>query len=192
MGSAFVSSPRAWGLRTSADQSGASLILVLVVLAIALVGVAMQLRSTETATGVVGNTTFKDAAVRSGELGINAAFDAIKALSSEELDIAPWYYASVQSTDTAGLPTSVNWTNLTRTALGNYQVQWVVERLCNAPLPVTDIFSQCQVSQTQQTGSNRGGWGVAIQNDPVKYFRVTVRITGPKSTEQFIQALVSR
>lgn len=173
-------------------QSGASLILVLVVLAIALVGVATQLRSTETATGVVGNTTFKDAAVRSGELGINAAFDAIKALSSEELDIAPWYYASTQPTDTAGLPSPVNWTSLSRSSLGNYQVQWVVERLCNAPLPVTDVFGQCQVSQTQQSGSNRGGWGVAIQNDPVKYFRVTVRITGPKSTEQFIQALVSR
>lgn len=179
-------------LREPTAQSGASLILVLVVLAIALVGVAMQLRSSETASGVVGNTTFKDAAVRSGELGINAAFDAIKGLSGEELDIAPWYYASVQPTDTAGLPTPVNWASLSRTALGNYQVQWVVERLCNAPLPVTDIFGQCQVSQTQQTGSNRGGWGVAIQNDPVKYFRVTVRITGPKSTEQFIQALVSR
>ena len=82
--------------------------------------------------------------------------------------------------------------SLAQTTLGNNRVQWVVERMCNAPLPVSDVYSQCQVSQTQQTGSNRGGWGVAIQNDPVKYYRVTVRVTGPKSTEQFIQSLVSR
>jgi Tfp pilus assembly protein PilX len=179
-------------LADAASQTGSSLILVLIVLAIVLVGSAMLMRSTESATLIVGNTTFKDSAVRSGELGINAAFDAIRALPSEEVNVSPWYFASAQATDSSGMPSSVNWASVTKSTLGNYQVQWVVDRLCVAPLPVTDTYSQCQVSQTQQTGSNRGGWGVAIQNDPVKYFRVTVRITGPKSTEQFIQSLVSR
>lgn len=152
----------------------------------------MLMRSTESAALIVGNTTFKEAAVRAGELGINAAFTAVTGLSAEDVNVTPWYYATAQVADAAGLPSGVNWDALTRTSLGNYQVQWLVERLCVAPLPVTDVYSQCQVSQTQQTGSNRGGWGVSVQNDPVKYFRVTVRITGPKSTEQFIQSLVSR
>jgi hypothetical protein len=94
--------------------------------------------------------------------------------------------------DAAGMPTTVNWSSVPSTTLGNYQVQWVLERLCVAPLPVTDVYGQCQVSQTQQVASYRGGWGTALQSDPVKYYRVTTRITGPRGTEQYVQSLVSR
>ena len=177
---------------TARTQQGVSLILVLIVLAVLLVGSAMLLRTTESATFIVGNTTFKESAVRSGELGINAAFSAVTALTSEDISQAPWYFATAQNTDASGMPANIDWNTVAQSTLGNNRVQWVVERMCNAPLPVSDVYGQCQVSQTQQTGSNRGGWGVAIQNDPVKYYRVTVRVTGPKATEQFIQSLVSR
>jgi Tfp pilus assembly protein PilX len=177
---------------TKSRQQGASIIMVMIALTALLLGSATLMRSTESATMIVANTTFKDAAVRAGELGINAGFTAIQALASEETNLAPWYYATTQPVDAAGMPSTVVWAGVPSTAMGNYQVQWVAERLCIAPLPVTDVFGQCQVSQTQQAGSSRGGYGIPIQNDPIKYYRITTRITGPKGTEQFVQSLVSR
>jgi hypothetical protein len=75
--------------------------------------------------------------------------------------------------------------------LGNYTVQWVAERLCTGALPVTDVHAQCQVSQTQQMTSAKAG-SPMFQAPPIKYFRITARIVGPKGTEQFVQSLVSR
>jgi len=172
-------------------QRGLSLLMVLIVMAALLIGSAMVLRNTESASLIVGNTTFKDAAVHAGELGINAGFTAIQALASEEANALPTYYATAQPVDATGMPTTVAWGGVPVTTLGNYQVQWVTERMCIAPLPVTDIYGQCQVSQSRQMGSNKGG-GALIENDPIKYYRITVRITGPKGTEQFVQSLVSR
>ena len=166
--------------------------MVLVALTAVLVGTAVMLRTSESASMIAGNHAFRAAAVHAGELGINAGLSAVQALSNEEADQAPWYYATSQPVDAAGMPNTVIWSSVPSTALGNYQVQWVVERLCVAPLPVTDVYGQCQVSQTQQVASYRGGWGTALQSDPVKYYRVTTRITGPRGTEQYVQSLVSR
>lgn len=166
--------------------------MVLIMMTVMLVGSVMVLRSSESSTLVVGNTAFKESAIRAGEFGINAGFTAIQALADEETNAAPTYYASTQAVDaTSGLPTGVAWTAVPSTAVGNFQVQWVSERLCVAPLPVTDVYVQCQLSQSEQMASNKAG-SPLFQNPPVKYFRITVRITGPRGTEQYVQSMVSR
>ena len=177
---------------TVRKERGASLIVVLIVLAVLLLGSALVLRSGETVTLMAGNSAMRDAAVRAADLGINRAFASVQALSAEETDALPQYYATRQATDASGLPTAVAWGNVPAETLGNYSVQWVAERLCQGTTPVVDVYAQCQVSQAQAAGSNRGGWGTPVESDPVKYFRVTVRVTGPRGTEQFVQSLTAR
>jgi Tfp pilus assembly protein PilX len=175
-----------------ARQRGLSLIMVLIMMTALLVGSVMVLRSTEGSQLIVGNTAFKDSAVRAGELGINGGFTFIQALANEDANSLPRYYATTQPVDaTTGMPTTVVWTGVPQVPLGNFQVQWVAERLCIAPLPVADVYAQCQLSQSDQMASNKAG-SPLFQNPPIKYYRITARITGPRGTEQYVQSLVSR
>jgi len=176
----------------AARQRGLSLIMVLIMMTALLVGTVMVLRSSEGSQLIVGNTAFKDSAVRAGELGINAGFAYIQALGNEDANALPQYYATTQPVDAVtGMPTTVVWAGIPTVALGNFQVQWVAERLCIAPLPVADVYAQCQLSQSDQMASNKAGSPLFL-NPPIKYYRVTARITGPRGTEQYVQSLVSR
>jgi type IV pilus assembly protein PilX len=180
------------GPRSCPRQSGSSLVVVLIVLTVLLLGSALVMRSGETVTLMVGNSAQRDAGVRAADLGVNQAFSHVRDLSAEELDAPPRYFATRQSLDSTGLPSTVAWSQVPGESIGNHSVQWVVERMCQGPLPVTDVLAQCQVSQSEEVGSQRGGWGTPVQSDPIKYFRVTVRVTGPRGTEQFIQTLTAR
>jgi type IV pilus assembly protein PilX len=177
---------------TRARQSGSSLVVVLIVLMVLLLGSALVMRSGETVTLMVGNSALRDAGVRAADLGVNQAFAHVRDLSNEEVDALPRYFASRQSLDGAGLPVTAAWSQIPSESIGNHAVQWVVERLCQGPMPVTDVVGQCQVSQSEDVGSYRGGWGTPVQSDPIKYFRVTVRVSGPRGTEQFVQTLTAR
>lgn len=166
--------------------------MVLIVLMVLLLGSALVMRSGETVTLMVGNSAMRDAGVRAADLGVNQAFAYVRDLSTEESDAPPRYFAMRQSLDNAGLPATAAWSSIPSEPIGNHAVQWVVERLCQGVQPVIDVLGQCQVSQTEVAGSNRGGWGTPVQSDPVKYFRVTVRVTGPRGSEQFVQTLTAR
>lgn len=168
-----------------------SMIMVLLCLGAILISAAGLLRSTEASSALVSNKAFKEASIRAGEVGLAAAFQAVRGLVNEEANAAPWYFATVQPSTADGLINLPSWDAIPQTAVGNYQVQWVVDRMCEGVLPIVDIAGQCQVSRNEQMGSNRAGSAV-FQSPPIRHFRVTARITGPKSTEQFVQMLVAR
>ena len=65
-----------------------------------------------------------------------------------------------------------------------------VERLCS-DTPVVDTLRQCLVKQVLQTESSREG---VERPDPpnTRQFRVTVRVIGPKDTQVWTQALVTK
>ena len=82
--------------------------MVLIMMTALLVGSVMVLRSTEGSQLIVGNTAFKDSAVRAGELGVNGGFTFIQALANEDANALPRYYATTQPVDaTTGMPTTV-------------------------------------------------------------------------------------
>jgi len=72
--------------------------------------------------------------------------------------------------------------------VGNYSVQRVVERLCQTT-PVTDPLADCMVREADAPGSNKAG-SLAYKAPASVYYRITVRVTGPKSANAFVQALV--
>jgi Tfp pilus assembly protein PilX len=169
-------------------QRGATLIIVLVVLAVMLVGSLAMLRSTEVSGLVAGNVSFKEAATQATDIGISDAARALDLMTNTDTNVANVYYATRQPEDSDGLPTSVNWSSVATATVGNYSVQHVVERLCQTT-PVTDALASCMVRDGEAPGSNKAG-SATYRNPPTVYYRITVRVTGPKSAAAFVQALV--
>jgi hypothetical protein len=93
--------------------------------------------------------------------------------------------------DGAGLPAGFDWSNVRAQSYGNLQLQWIVDRLCVAPLPVANPIAQCQVNTLATSGSNKVG-SPDYQSATTYYYRVTVRARGPKNAESFVQTIVSR
>lgn len=174
-------------------QGGASLLIALVMLA-GLVFAALSLaRMTETSTLVSGNLSYKSAALQASEVGLSEAYATLQAMStSEDANQAGWYYASVQPTDAAGLPSGVDWSAVTKkVTVGQYEARYVVERLCTGAMPVTDPENQCFLERVPAAGSAKAGTE-AMESPAVKQYRLTVSVTGPKNARTFVQSIATR
>ena len=169
-------------------QRGVALLIVLVVLAITLVGSLAMLRSGEVSSMVAGNVSFREAATQATDIGIADAAKALDIQTNLDTNIANTYFATRQPDDAYGIPTTINWANVPIKTVGNYNVQHVIDRLCQVT-PVTDATGTCMVRDSESAGSNKAG-SLAYKNPASVYYRITVRVIGPKSTAAYVQALV--
>lgn len=171
-------------------QRGVTILVTLVLLVVMLLGGVALSRLTEVGTLAAGNAAYHEASVQASEVGINTAFAAVRALASEETDVASWYFALSQGSDANGMP-NVNWSAMPEVVVGNYSVRYVVDRLCTGALPVTDHLRQCLIKSLTTIDGRRVG---VERPDPpsAKQFRITVRVTGPKDTQTFVQSMVTR
>lgn len=169
-------------------QRGVSLLIVLVVLAVTLVGSLAMLRSGEVSALVAGNVSFREAATQASDIGIADAAKALDVMANPDTSVANVYFATRQPEDVDGLPTSISWSSVPSAAVGNYTVQHVVDRLCQVT-PVTDPTGTCMVRDSESAGSNKAG-SLAYKNPASVYYRITVRVIGPKGTAAYVQALV--
>jgi type IV pilus assembly protein PilX len=172
-------------------QGGVSLLLVLVVLGVLLLAAAALLRNTETASLIAGNITFKQAALQAADIAVNEAVTDLTARADLDTTVPGTYMATRLATDANGLPANFDWSGVTSRTYGNLQLQWIVDRLCVAPLPVTNPIAQCQVNDLATTGSNKVG-SPDYKSTTTYFYRVTVRARGPKNAESFVQSIVSR
>ena len=173
-------------------QTGASLIVVLVLLAVMLLGVTSIARLGESFALVAGNVAAKDAALQASEVGVSDAYAAIQTLASPDTADPAWYiptYARAGD-DASGLPKAVNWTSsvLNKKTVGAYEVRYLVERFCTTS-PVTDLNNQCMVKLGYAGDSSKAGTEL-IQATPGVQYRITVHVSGPKDLSSFVQALV--
>lgn len=170
-------------------QRGSTILLVLILLTVMLMGSLAMARFAEVATLAGGNGATSDAAMQASEIGLNTGFAAVQDLTAEDTAQAGWYWPTTQATDGAGVP-NVAWDSAPEVVVGNLRVRYVVERLCS-DTPVVDTLRQCLVKQVLQTESSREG---VERPDPpnTRQFRVTVRVIGPKDTQVWTQALVTK
>jgi Tfp pilus assembly protein PilX len=169
-------------------QRGVALLIVLVVLAVTLVGSLAMLRSGEISALVAGNVSFREAATQATDIGIADAAKALDVQANLDANIANVYFATRQPDDAYGIPSTINWATVPGMLVGNYNVQHVVDRLCQVT-PVTDATGTCMVRDGESAGSNKAG-SLAYKNPASVYYRITVRVMGPKSTAAYVQALV--
>lgn len=204
-------------VRSRKSQQGVVLFIALIVLvAMSLAGIAM-IRSTDTGNVIAGNIAFRQAALQESDTGVNAAFlalsDALGAgyiANKAATNLAPRYYPVMQALGTNGAPTSVN--NMTSSdAVGTAdvyaagvgtngnRVRYVIERMCtlNAanqpPATSADIAAYCIVytpGSTDNSSRNAGRIKMAAVSTTNVYYRVTIRVDGPRNTVSMAQAMV--
>jgi Tfp pilus assembly protein PilX len=170
-------------------RRGVTILVVLLLMSVMVLGGMALARMTEIGTLATGNNAAREVSLQASEIGINTAYLATQALASEESNVGTWYWATTQATDANGIP-NITWGSAPELSVGSYSVRYAVERLCNTA-PVTDTLRQCLVRQVPQISSSRVGHEEVDPPNP-RQFRITVRVTGPKDTETWVQTMVSK
>ena len=174
-----------------ARQKGVTLLVVLMLMSVMLLGGLALARLTEIGSLASGNSGYREASLQASEVGINTAYAAVKVLANEEANASNWYWATVQAADaTTGIP-NVTWTSAPEVTVGLYSVRYVVERMCNTA-PVSNTLRQCLVKQIPQSPESAVYGLEALDPPNSRQFRITVRVTGPKDTETWVQSLVTK
>ena len=194
--------------RTSAPraQSGVVLIVALIILiAMTIAGIAM-IRSVDLTNIIAGNLAFKQAATHSGDTGVETAFNWLTANNVGTFlhtDVANQGY-SANGNDPARSPAAgVTWetywatlpANRIRTlapdAAGN-TVSYIIDRLCaNAGNPTGGANCSASTVSSVASGSGEEAGEKAITAPSAIYYRITVRIAGPRNTVSFVQSTVT-
>jgi type IV pilus assembly protein PilX len=165
------------------------MVVVLVLLTVMLLGGMALARMTEVGTLAAGNAAFRETSLQASEVGVNTAFAAVQGLADENTDAGGWYFASQQAQDANGVPT-VDFNAAPEVVVGAYRVRYVVDRVCTGAMPVTEPLRQCLVKQVPQLESATN----KEKPDPptARQFRITVRVMGPKDTQAWVQALITK
>ncbi len=167
---------------------GVTMLVVLLLMSVMLLGGLALARMTEIGIMATGNSGYREASLQASEVGVNTAYARVRTIANEETNSGNWYWATMQA-QAAGLP-NVTWATAPEITVGSYSVRYLVERMCDTA-PVTATLRQCLVKQVPQTSSSRVG---VEELDPPnsRQFRITVRVTGPKDTETWVQSLVTK
>jgi len=196
--------------RRARQQRGIVLMLAIVVLvAMSLAAVALM-RSVLTGNKVAGNLAFQQAATRSADIGIETAVAWLEQNNAgtrlfNNINIgggeAVGYFASRQDPGptqnwdaywTSVLMQTARVNTLPVDAAGN-TVSYVIQRLCNGVGdPNTGAGCEASPATIQGVGNGQGTGGGNVSGLPTQlYYRITARVTGPRNTVGFVQAVVA-
>ena len=171
-----------------AKQAGVVLLIALIVLiAMSFIGISM-IRQGSSAQMIVGNLAFKEGTDAAADFGVesarrwlisnlNALYNSTAGYVADGLATTqafdPYSFAAWQATSEAG-------------------VVYVIHRLCASTGSVTTTAAgenQCIVAR--ETSSKEG---TSYGNNPIPellpYYRITVRVTGPRGVTSYVQALM--
>jgi Tfp pilus assembly protein PilX len=179
-------------------QRGTIIFLTLIALVImTLAGLAL-IRTVDTTNLIAGNFAFKQAALQSSDTGIEAGFADLPTFLVNAGTDAPPYYSVFLGNDANGLPSTLpngnpfTWSGA-RTATNapsGYTVQYVIDRLCQAGTTSANIGSNCFAGVSASSGSHKPGAPVFSSVEQV-YYRISVRVGGPRNTVSYAQAIVT-
>jgi Tfp pilus assembly protein PilX len=187
--------------RRSRRQSGAVLIIALIVLALMSYAAASVIRSTDTGTLVSGNLAFRQATMHAADVAVDRAWEE---LVPENYATKAHYFSTRQTTtpnfstaltiaeagiwDTNSVPCidergmSVDCSSDT----GGFRIQYLIERQCDVAPDLGDALSiktQCDVDPATAARTAANELGI--------YFRVIIRARGPRGTLKFYEVMIS-
>jgi len=174
-------------------QRGATMLMVIILMAVMLLGGLALARMTETGFLISGNVASKDASVHAAEVGWNVAYAQVKALADENADTGGWYWATMQATSaTTGIPSAINFdaTPVVAGGVERYAVTYAVERMCNIAA-VTVASRECLVKQADVL-QDQSFDAPDYQPKNSRQFRITVRVTDARGTQTWTQSLVTK
>ena len=199
--------PAATTLRRA--QHGAVLFISLIVLvAMSLAGLAMM-RGVDTGAQIANNLAFKQGATMAGDAGVEAARTWLlnnpgATLYNDQPGVANGvgYFATWQqgldfTNGDADTTNNFDWTTravaLATDAAGN-QASYVIHRMCDAtgnPSSINCIRVTNASGSTSSSSKGAAAFGsYAISSPSQAFFRITVRVIGPRNTVSYVQAVV--
>lgn len=193
-------------------QSGLALMAAMIALVVMAIAAIALIRTVDTGVLVAGNLAFRQGAVSAGDAGIEAARTWMlanrTALNNDTT--SEGYYANSQSgVDLTGNTTTstsddVAWNGtgvstpkcLATDARGN-TVCYIIHRMCDTSGGAIDAAT-CTTKTGSVGGSSQGGgrqmetYQQASWSDVTlfAYYRVTVRVAGPRNNISFVQAFL--
>lgn len=204
---------------TPRTQNGLALLVALLVLvAMSLAGIAL-IRSVDTASLIAGNIAFRQGATLAADAGVEVARKYLldnAGASLENNQSASGYYATSQDAlDLTGNRTpgddsdDVKWPGVSNgiaspfcladdDAAGN-AVCFIVHRLCKSTGTIDVLNCATEIgkpSDERSLGINRQGETYTGNPDPLlggttmAYYRVTIRVVGPRNNISFVQAFL--
>jgi len=200
--------------RAPRRERGVVLMIALIVLVAMTLAALGMVRSLDTGTMVAGNIGFREAAVATGDTGIEKARQwlvanaATNALTTDSPGNG--YYSTRQAGidltgNNPGAAGGVDWggsdpSQPTKAfdagvvdATGAH-VYYIIHRLCKSPGNVNDPLQSCATATNTGAGSTQkvadySEYGLKGVLTP--YYRITVRVNGAKNTVSYVQAVLS-
>lgn len=179
-------------------QGGVSLVIALIALvAMMLAGLAL-IRAVDTGNVISGNLSFRQATLHATDVGVETALTTLGTIVTTSLDAkypsgcasgACNYYPTRQAVTSVGIPTAIDWALVPSTTVdASYAVQYVIDRLCDGPTPVTDVTAKCMHTVDSSVGSKKAGTPSFTSAQQV-YYRATIRAVGPRNSISIVQVL---
>jgi Tfp pilus assembly protein PilX len=175
-------------------QRGVVLFIAMIVLvAMTMAGIAIM-RSVDTGNLISGNLAFKQGTLQGGDYGVNAAVTYLLAqeftgnLNNTNPGAGYWAvgYSAMTEPDWT---TDAAWASAITVgtdATGN-KAQYVINRLCDAQGAPNAVNCARIQKVGGEAGNSQGYMGGQFKNTPMVIYRVTTRITGPRSSTSLIQ-----
>lgn len=189
-------------------QRGLILFIALIVLvAMSLAGIALM-RSVDTNVLIAGNLVFRQGTTSLADVGVEAARTWISSnsasLSTDQPSGFTAYWANWQSgKDYIGSTTSTsddyNWSTAQTATSPDpaYSIAYVIHRMCDAAGAPADVNCMRATTSGGSSASAGGTKGTvtygsqALPGTSTIFYRVTVRVIGPRNTTSFVQAVLN-
>ncbi len=189
-------------------QQGVILPITLIALLVLMIASVALIRSTETNLLIAGNLGFKRDLINQAERTaptIKTLFET-GALQDQALRLDDAldqnYLASMQASNQSGIPNTLldvagfdsqySSNNIVDTD-AQVTIRYLIDRMClsTGAVTVTKCVTSASGSDTGGDAMNLSGSGKATGND-LPVYRLSIRITGPRNTEAFLQSTFSQ
>jgi len=187
------------------QQRGLILLVTLLAMVILLISAVALIRSFDTSLLLSGNLAFKRDLVNEGERGMAAAIalfnsGALATDSSRAADVpASNYSASILAVNARGIPLvlvndstfaskGMSATDITDSSTG-VKIRTVIDRQC-AAAGSFDATTCVYVPGSSDAGGTN--WLKKAGAEYVPVYRISVRVSGPRNTQVFLQTTLSR
>lgn len=196
-------------MQLRARQTGVVMVVTLIVLVAMTLAAIALVRSVDTTNVIAGNLAFRQAAINAADRGAQAAVAWLESASNSDItqgSPANGYTATQQQPDvnlnqtwdsfwnTKIVPNNLNIcapTNCAPDAAGNV-VSYTIHRLCGGLGDPSTYGANCSYSPTSYIlNSSTGAGTIVLISANQEYYRVTIRVDGPRNTVSYTQVVVA-
>jgi Tfp pilus assembly protein PilX len=186
-------------------QQGVVLMIALIMLVAMTLGGIALIRSVYTSSLIAGNMAFQQSTTYSADAGIEAAVTWLEQNNSGASLFSNSYvngYTASRQDPGATQSWDAFWSSVlvaggqtatlaSADAAGN-TISYAIQRLCNTfGDPTSGIDCSSAPATVGSSGSSKGGGVVQLLFNGQVYYRITARVSGPRSSVSYVQAIVA-